>query len=70
VQTALTDIQGVAERNNLTVRAYQTAAGSCVPIANATFQAGDHRTEDLLQQFSADPLYLGRAACKNPFERA
>ena len=57
-QTALTDIQGVAERNSLTVRAYKTAAGYRVLITNRTFQAGEHRTEDLLGQFSADPLYV------------
>jgi hypothetical protein len=57
-QTVLTDIQAVAERNNLTVRAYKTAAGYRVLITNRAFQAGEHRTEDLLSQFSADPLYV------------
>jgi hypothetical protein len=58
VQTVLTDIQGVAERNNLSVRVYKTAAGYRVLITNSTFRAGDHLAEDLLSQFSADPLYV------------
>jgi hypothetical protein len=57
-QTVLADIQGVAERNNLTGRVYKTAAGYRVLITNSAFQAGNHRTEDLLRQFGADPLYI------------
>ncbi|HXP85934.1 MAG TPA: hypothetical protein VN841_14515 [Bryobacteraceae bacterium] len=57
-QTVLTEIQAVAERNSLTVRAYKTAAGYRVLITNRAFEAGEHRTEDLLSQFSADPLYV------------
>src|SRR5579863_4182705 len=53
----LRDIQEVAGRNNLTVRVYRTAAGYRLLITNAPFQAGNPRTEDLLRQFDADPLY-------------
>jgi hypothetical protein len=69
--TVLTDIQRVAERNNLAGRVYKTAAGYRVLITNAAFQAGSHQTEDLLRQFGADPLYtFGGAACRNPFAPA
>jgi hypothetical protein len=56
--TVLADIQSVAERNNLTGRVYNTAAGYRVLITNAAFQAGSNQTEDLLRQFGADPLYI------------
>jgi hypothetical protein len=57
-QSVLTDIQTVAERNNLTVRVYKTAAGYRLLITNVAFCAGDRRSEDLLSQFNADPLYV------------
>ncbi len=51
-------IQSVAERNNLTGRAYRTAGGYRLLITSSTFTPGDSRTEDLLRQFDADPLYV------------
>ncbi len=54
----LDDIQKVAERNNLSVRVYKTAAGYRALVTNAPFQAGSGQSEALLQQFAADPLYV------------
>lgn len=51
-------IQSVAERNNLTGRAYRTAGGYRLLITSAPFRPGDSLAEDLLHQFDADPLYV------------
>ncbi len=52
------DIQRVTERNSLSVRVYKTAAGYRAILTNALFEAGSRRSEELLQQFGADPLYV------------
>jgi hypothetical protein len=51
-------IQSVAERNNLTGRAYKTAGGYRLLITSSSFTPGDGRAEDLLRQFDSDPLYI------------
>ena len=51
-------IQSVAERNNVTGRAYKTAGGYRLLITSSSFTPGDGRAEDLLRQFDSDPLYI------------
>jgi hypothetical protein len=57
-EPAMTKIRGVGERNNLAGRVYKTAGGYRVLITSAGFTPGDSWSEDLLQQFASDPLYI------------
>jgi hypothetical protein len=51
-------IQKVAARNGLAVRVYKTAAGYRAMVVNAGFDAGSARSEEVLKEFGADPLYI------------
>jgi hypothetical protein len=51
-------IQKVAARNGLVVRVYKTAAGYRAMVVNAGFDASSARSEELLKEFGADPLYV------------
>ena len=51
-------IQRVAESNGLAARVYQTAAGYRALITSERIEAGSPRSDTLLQQFAADPLYV------------
>jgi len=51
-------IQKVAARNGLAVRVYKTAAGYRAMVVNAGFDAGSARSEEVLNEFGADPLYV------------
>ncbi len=51
-------IQKVAARNGLAVRVYKTAAGYRAMVVNAGFDAGSARSEEVLKEFEADPLYV------------
>jgi hypothetical protein len=54
----LDDIQRVAEANGLGARVYRTAAGHRAIVTGSRLDAGSGTSEALLQQFSADPLYV------------
>lgn len=54
----LADIQAIAERNHVSVRAYKTAAGYRVLIVSGRFDAGSTQSGALLEQFGSDPLYI------------
>ena len=51
-------IQRVADSNGLAARVYQTAAGYRAVITSERIEAGSPRSDALLQQFAADPLYV------------
>ena len=51
-------IQRVADSNGLAARVYKTAAGYRALITSERIQAGSARSDILLQQFGADPLYV------------
>ena len=51
-------IQRVADANGLAARVYQTAAGYRALITSERIEAGSPRSDALLQQFCADPLYV------------
>lgn len=51
-------IQKVAESSGLSVRVYKTAAGYRAIVTNTPFEAAGSKSETLLQQFGADPLYV------------
>ena len=51
-------IQGVADSNGLAARVYQTAAGYRALITSERIEAVSPRSDALLQQFAADPLYV------------
>jgi hypothetical protein len=51
-------IQKVAARNGLAVRVYKTAAGYRALVVNAGFDAASARSEEVLREFGADPLYV------------
>jgi hypothetical protein len=55
---AVSSIQGVADINGLAARVYQTAAGYRAVITSERIEAGSLRSDVLLQQFAADPLYV------------
>lgn len=48
----------MADSNGLAVRIYQTAAGYRALVTSEGIAAGSPRSENLLQQFAADPLYV------------
>lgn len=52
------DIQKVAERRGLSVRAYKTAAGYRAVITNYGFAATSPDAQQLLRDFGSDPLYI------------
>lgn len=54
----MTGIQGVAEHNSLAARVYKTAAGYRVLVLSQRFEAGDSRSEALLEEFGSDKLYV------------
>jgi hypothetical protein len=51
-------IQRVADSNGLAARVYQTAAGYRALITSERIEAASPRSDTLLQQFAADPLYV------------
>ena len=51
-------IQQVADSNGLAARVYKTAAGYRALITSERIQAGSTRSDVLLEQFDADPLYV------------
>jgi hypothetical protein len=51
-------IQRVAERNNVALRIYQTAAGYRALILSARFDPVSAQSEALLRDFGCDPLYM------------
>jgi hypothetical protein len=51
-------IQRVADGNGLAARVYQTAAGYRALITSERIEAASPRSDTLLQQFGADPLYM------------
>ena len=55
---AVPAIQRVADSNGLAARVYQTAAGYRAVITSERIEAGSPRSDALLQQFAADPLYV------------
>ncbi len=57
-ETVVAGLHRVAERNNLTVRVYQTAAGYRVLVLSAPFQPGSGQSEALLREFDSDALYI------------
>ena len=58
VDSVVDGIQKVAARNGLAVRVYKTAAGYRAMVVNAGFDPGSTRSEEVLKEFGADPLYV------------
>jgi len=58
IDSVVTGIQQVAQRNNLSVRIYKTAAGYRVLIFNLRFDPASPQTEALLREFGSDALYI------------
>jgi hypothetical protein len=58
MDSVVTEIQRVAERNNLSVRIYKTAAGYRVLIFNMRFDPSSTQSETLLREFGSDALYI------------
>ncbi len=52
------DIERVAQRRNLSVRVYKTAAGYRGLVTNTPFEAGSSATEAFLREFGADRMYM------------
>lgn len=51
-------MQRVADSNGWAARVYKTAAGYGALITSERIEAGSPRSDTLLQQFGADPLYV------------
>jgi hypothetical protein len=60
-------IQSVAESNGLAARVYETAAGFRALITSERIEAGSPRSDTLLQQFAADPLYVRLCRAQESF---
>ena len=54
----VTEIHRVAERNNLALRIYKTAAGYRALIFNMRFDPASSQSEALLREFGSDALYM------------
>jgi hypothetical protein len=67
VDPVIAEIQRVVERNNLTVRAYKTAAGYRVLVASRRFEAASAASESLLREFGCDPLYIKLCKAQESF---
>ncbi|HYL74652.1 MAG TPA: hypothetical protein VEU96_10630 [Bryobacteraceae bacterium] len=52
------EIQRVAQRNNLSLRIYKTAAGYRALIFNMRFDPASAQAESLLREFGSDALYM------------
>jgi len=60
-------IHSVAESNGLAARVYETAAGFRALITSERIEAGSPRSDTLLQQFAADPLYVRLCRAQESF---
>lgn len=65
--TVVTGLHRVAERHNLGVRVYQTAAGYRVLILSVPFEAGSGQSESLLREFDSDAVYIRLCKIQDSF---